>query len=600
MVKMQKDAEEEVNQDNDKISKKKKLFALLIIINILLVSFIVLWYFYLRPWSIRDVAASANVEINEDADLFGGGMDAENPGFSHDLAGKSKIVKGQVTYVSSFMTTLGPITYYEMDDFSQIRLIDWDYPKYDIGDEIEKEVHFEWSHWNNVRNVYSPQLDFPALGYAPNIGEVMYRVSFISGLILDLNITSSVNKVKLEVYTPKGEGFPLDLFRCSLIAGERCWSNDYLDAGRGSFIVEGSEHEDIKIMDSMDTISNITGENNVITFSDANGNGLLDNKDYFIFNLSVPESDSAVLTYVFSINGAPNSHQRTVLGGLAYIVMTNKGPLRYLSSITEEPNLRAFLIPRIKSEQLTQNGISTTIEIGHVNEPAMDFSNLYWMIIDNGRGFTMGYEQLINGSFISGFGITVGFTDNNHNGLLDEGDIFEVSGLENLAEYDLKVCIGIIDEGLVSVEYSIMEIHWQTGIGAFTGYFPVIDYGDPILSEHQNNTTCEIRIERMFGIPGVNLTDIPRTYWIMTRLVKDTQEILSASNLTFDFEMDLSEVNISFYDIDKNNYINSDDSFICQILETGEYTLILDYVENETDVENGYEIIYSQSVSWTI
>jgi hypothetical protein len=595
---MEKDAKE--GKSEEKVSKEKKIIVILIVTNIVLVGFVVVWYFYLRPWSILDVASSANLEINKDDEFFAWDMEVENPGFSHELAGKSKIVKGIITDISSYETTLGPITYYELDNYSPIRLLEWDYPRFEIGNEVEKKVYFEWSQWNNDKNVYSPQLDFPTLGYTPEVEEIMNRVSCAEGLILELNSTSSFNTVKLTVFTPRGEGFPLELFSCSLKPGDRSWHNDYIDAGRGSHFVLGRDYEDLTILDSIDSISNDSGENNITTFSDANNNGLLDNGDYFTFNLSIPDKDSAVLTYVFSINGGARSQQRSVLYGLAYIVMTNKGVLRYLSSITNNQNLRTYLIPRLHTEQLTPNGITSTIYVTQVIGALRDISRTFCSILILNLGFSGHYEQLINGIVIDEHGIIVEFTDNNNNGLLDKGDFFEVSGLDNLTEYYLKVCTGIMDEQQIFVDYSIMETHWQTGIGAFTGNFPVIDFSEPQLVENQDDSTFNIEIDRMYGIPGINLTDMRRSKWPMIILVSYGQELLFCTNLTFDLVMYLNDVRLSFKDTDENAFINSGDSFIFQTNATGEYILIMDYVEYEPDIEEGYEIIYSQSITWTV
>ncbi|UCG70593.1 MAG: hypothetical protein JSV09_06130, partial [Thermoplasmata archaeon] len=133
---MAKGIEEGKITDKKRITRKKKLLAILIAIIIIQVSVISIWYFYFRPWTIRDVAKATNVDFPEEyyGPLFLFEETRRNPGFSRDLAGKDKIVKGQVTNITSYDTTIGPLTYIELDDFEHIHLIEWDYPRYEVGD----------------------------------------------------------------------------------------------------------------------------------------------------------------------------------------------------------------------------------------------------------------------------------------------------------------------------------------------------------------------------------------------------------------------------------------------------------------------------------
>ncbi len=577
---------EDAKGDSNKgiLSKKRKLQALFIVINMLLVSFVVIWYFYLRPWSIRDVAGCANVKIEEDNDFFAWDMEVENPGFAHDLVGKSKIVRGIVTDISTYETTLGPITYYELDDFSPIRLVEWDYPRYKIGNEIQKKVHFEWSHWNGDKNVYSPQLDFPTLGNAPKIGQIMWAVSCNSGLILEVNSTPSANTVRLTIFTPMSEGFPLELFGCSLRAGKNSWQQDYIDVAGG--------YKDMMNLDSMTSISNITGHNNVIRFYDKNLNGILDNGDYFTFNLSTPNTNSAVLTFLFSINGAPNPNQRCVLYGLAYIVMIKQGVFRHLSAFPNTGDITPYFILHRDFEHEIEDGISTQINVIKIIGFAPDISSTSCYIFSEIQSSDS--QFLSRGVILNESGLKIEFSDFNDNGLLDSGDTFVISGLENLTEYEFR----LVYEGS-EVFFRIADIKWQTGIGAFTGFFPIIDFSEAQVVENQGNSTFKIEVDRMYGIPGINLTDMQRSEWLMMRLIKDGQEMIPRTNLTLDFAMGVADVNLSFNDTDENNYLNSKDHFFCRINESGEYQLIFDYVELKPNVEERYEVIYSQSISWT-
>ncbi len=588
---MDADVKEGITPENEKSSKKKKLLVLIIVINIVLVSFVVIWYIYLRPWTIRDVGSATNVEIDEDGYFFIGEPEPENPGFSHDLAGRNKIVKGRITDISSYMTTLGPLTYYELDDFDYIHLIEWDYPRYGIGDEIEKKVHFEWGQWNEQKNVYSPQLDFPVMTPAPAIELVMRSVSThtLHGVILLASQTDPESPTNVSVLLPMGEGFPLELFNCSLRAGRYSWASDYVDVSGGYL---GNP-----VIDSIPSLSNNTGMNKIVHFSDANHNGLLDDGDSFHFNLTMPEANTAVLTYLFSINGGIRYYQNRVLSGISYIIMTNRGILRFISSITNEEDMLPYIILNKVSEHETLDGITTIINITHVIGESPFISNSYCSIFEKTGNTQM--IPLANGEILNESGLKIEFSDDNDNELLDQGDYFIISRLENRSEYEFSLaCETFI--GHHRGRARISEIHWVAGIGTFTGNLPIIEYMEPYIIDPPENRTYKIEIYRMYGIPGLNLTSENPITWFRIKIGKGGQDFLHPTNLTVNFQENVGEINITFVDEDDNGFINTGDYFTCAGGSSGEFSLTLDYVERDNRYNEGFMVRFSQSVSWAI
>jgi len=142
------------------------------------------------------------------------------------------------------------------------------------------------------------------------------------------------------------------------------------------------------------------------------------------------------------------------------------------------------------------------------------------------------------------------------------------------------------------------RLHWTTGIGTNTGNFPVIVFRGQNITDNDQNATFIIEIERMYGFPGLNLSeDFYR--WFHIRLEKDGQEILTATNLTLDFNITSDEFNLTFLDVDANEFINSGDVFHFKG-NLGSYTLILDYVQEEWEGDEELRILHSQSFSFTI
>ncbi len=575
---MVNNTDEVKTKKNDKGSKKKKIIVFLIVINIILVGLVVVWYLYIRPWSIRDVAKAAGFKIEEDIEE----PSELNPGYSHDLAGKDKTIRGRITNISSYMTTLGPLTYYELDDFIYIRIIEWNYLKYKIGDEIEKKVNFEWSQWNEQKNVYSPQLDYPAIGIAPAIEVVMRSISYVQGLILIANQTSSEGPVNVSVNLPWDGGFPLELINCTLKAGTHSFAMEYMDVSGG--------YKDNPTIDSIPSLFNDTGSNDIISFSDANQNRLFDDGDHFTFNLTRPKADSAILTYLFSINDGLSYNEYKPVSGVCYIIMTNKGALRYVSTINDGGIVSTHLTAKILSEYETSEGIGTIIEIDNVIGETPNISDT--LVYIPGDFIFFESASLIEGEIFNESGITIFFSDTNDNWLLDNGDRFTIEGLENNTRHELYILWQLNGERIAILE-------WITGIGPISGNLPIIEYNEPILIEALDNNTYRIEINTIYGIPGLNLVDEEREEWFMIQMGLNGEELFPHSNITLNFTENIGGFNITFVDNDNNNFINSNDYFICQVNNLGEYNLTLDYVTQDR-WDDEYQIIFSRSVSWTV
>jgi hypothetical protein len=505
-----------------------------------------------------------------------------NPGFSHDMAGREITVKGRVTGVTSYTTTLGPLTSYELDDYELLHVIEWDYPRYETGDELEKKIHFEWSQWNDQHNVFSPQLDFPAMLTAPAMEIVTHSVSYVMGLLLLANQTHPDGPVKVSVFLPWEDGFPLELINCSLKAGTESFAVEYIDISGG--------YRDNPEIDFIPSLVDTTGQNDTVHFSDANQNGLFDTGDYFTFNLTKPEADSAILTYCLSINGGMGRNENAIVAGVSYIIMTNKGHLSYLSSLGDDTISLFHMTANVSYEYDNGDDVSTIIEMVNVARETAALS-------DATCGFYYKDEVILSGPLTDGEvineqGIRVIFMDINDNGLLDVGDSFSIHGFENRTEYKFFVL-----SELSGIRF--ITLRWITGIGIITGIFPLIYNKDPSLIGAPETRTYKIEIEKMYGIPGVTLKgEIPGN-WFVVRAEKDGQEIFHPMNLTSNFAEEHGGINITFIDTDNNDFINSGDHFICHADYAGEYQLVLDYVEQDRG-DDEYEIIYSQSVSWTV
>jgi hypothetical protein len=570
-------AEEEKSDEKEKISKKKKIAVVVSVINIILVSLLIVWFFNFRAWSIEEVAEAGGFEALEGANTWSDDPAILNPGWPSDMEGREITVKGRITDIEATMTTLGPLTRYELDDFKLLHIIEWDYPRYEIGDELEKKIRFERSHTNDRYNVYSPQLDFPVFSYLPAIATVTESVSYVVGLILIANQTEADREVRIYVYSPWGESFPLDIINCTLKKGTESFVHEYLDQSMG--------YRDKPILDEIPNLENMEGINKIIRFNDANENGLFDDEDYFTLNLTKPKEDSAALTYYLSINGGINtgSDEARPIGGSCYIVMTNKGILRHESVLVGNSGPHPKFTFQIEESENAGNA-TVTIEITRVIGIPPKISNASCNLVFYDYISSTSFP-LLNGEIYNDNGIAINFNDKNNNNFVDKGDQFTIS----IFDYQDELRFGAWDIG------SIIEYTWSPkSEGIENPVRPYIHFKGPTQIDPPQNNTYTINIENLYHAESVYLgEDEGRFRWYVLRMQRNGEEIIASQNLTSDYNVTLSDFKISFIDNDTNDFVNAGDYFQYQTNTTGEYQLILDYVE-------GDRLLSFQPVSWTI
>lgn len=551
---------EELSGDVDYKRLGKKIIVIIIAV-VLVVSSFGAWYVVFRHWSIEEIGMK----------VVGSGS---SPGFDPFLAGTSVFVEGRVTQIEMYNSTLGPLTFIELDDFSYIDIVEWKEPSVKIGDILVKEIHFEWSRFNDEVKVYSPQLDFPVFGYTPSNSVVMEAVSCISGMCLVPRNSDFSHVTIINIHLSKGEAFPLNLFNASLKKGVHSWAGELLDVTR--HYVSNPE------LDFIESLDNGTGSNGNLLFVDANLNGLLDGEDHFEAYLDRPSEDSAVLTYFLRINGLWRSGQRGVLDGYCHIVMTNRGVLHLL--VEPEPTSLAFDFGwlEIVSESSGVGGVTTEMIVADLWSPPL-------RIEDSGCRLTQDHwsldcNTLDDGVVASEGNVSISFDDVDPVGYLSRGDSFLISGLTNLTEYTFRAFLFNGD---------IFGLTWTTGIGQRTGYLPVIDWGNPEPLDEPSRLQYKLRIDRMYGIPAVTLNDPDELFTF--DLVAAETKLFSSVNLTHNLSLEMAPINITFFDADDNGYVNSGDYFVVRSSIVVSIELVLNYMDW---VKDDLEVRISWPISW--
>lgn len=409
--------EDTPNAEQDAVRQRSlKLIAIAVAVVLLISAGFGAWYFFPRHWSIEDMAAAVINDPTPGA-----------PGFKHSLAGKSVVVEGKVTNITTRSTSLGDLSFVELDHFPDFTLTVWGVPTYDIGDRIEMRVQFEWSICNEEEHVFSPQLSFPNLLAMMSVEIVIRAVNAVSagaGLVTSQLENGDVRLDVIFVMDP----ISLGSANCTLKAGTHSWAVEYMD-------IMG-EYETTGMTDHMTSLNNAQGTSGVIRFEDANADAYLDEGDYFLLkNLTRPSSESGMRTYLFTIDWPADPDWNTQSRGhaVAYLPVTSKGLLRYDHG--DAPYARLVMSKITSGIQYTVTSVDFAPAWGNVSVMIQAdyisgfgfFNRMEWNVtaaeLTGPPGTTRQFEAVSLGVE----SIRLNITDAQGNGFLDKSDSVSIT-----------------------------------------------------------------------------------------------------------------------------------------------------------------------------
>jgi hypothetical protein len=397
--------------EDDKKSRIQMVAAVVIVVVLISAAFGA-YYVFFRHWTIMDVAKAVIDDPTPAA-----------PGFKHSLAGKSIVVEGRVTNITTRSTTAGIFTQIELDHCPYVPLVEWGIPDYSIGNRIEKRVSFEWSNCNEERHVYSPQLAFPNLWSAPSVEVVMRAVNWVSdGAYLETSWIEG-RDIRVDV-TYVRDPILLSEVNCTLKAGRHSWAAEYMDT-LGNYPYNNAT-------DRMASLLDRSGVNGSIRFFDNDTDLYLDEGDYFLLrNLTLPATESGMNTYLLMIEWPSEPEMSSYSKGLAltYVPLIQKGLMRY--DVGDTPGVRMM-------RSSVDSGVRYTVRT--VVDHAPNWSNLTLMLYGpdfinaqllNFSSSAMTGPPLASQVFspvtVRGTTLQVEATDELGNGLLDVGDSITVT-----------------------------------------------------------------------------------------------------------------------------------------------------------------------------
>ncbi|MEM4265396.1 MAG: hypothetical protein QW505_06435 [Thermoplasmata archaeon] len=381
---------------------RKKIVIIVIALILICSGLFAGWYFFIKPWDIKQLAASI-IDPND-----------YSPGFSEDLAGRTVQVSGRLTNITIHNTTQGPLSAICLDNYYWFQLMLWGDLSNDLGKNILVDVSFEWSKFNNVTKVRSPQVFFPpGNGAILSVGVYVEAINSVKGGFITISsLGSSTVRIKLEDLKYPSE---LALTNCSLRVGMRDGTREYID-------LLGYYDNNPEI----DRIQNLSlyhvGENGLLKYNDSNHNGLLDSGDYLdVEGLTYPNTDSGAQTYLLIIARKidPCPIDDPII--LGYIVLFKNGPIRIVDG--NAPYSRM-------TQEFTPDG-GLRLKVAYVSREAklQDFDEIFFMNIGGTFGrwefkYCGKYTNLSGsiGSPPYKLDLLFSFVDVQNNGLFDIDD----------------------------------------------------------------------------------------------------------------------------------------------------------------------------------
>lgn len=501
-------------------------------------------------------------------------------GFEGSLAGTTLVLEGEVTRYEIFNTTLGTLSFIELDGNREHYLVKWGDPSFSAGDKLVTDVHFEWSRYNDFKSVLSPQLNHRVLDFALDSERVLHC---FGGICLSSRNDNTMEAVIVEVFLPMGQGFPLSLFNASIKRGVTAHGQDRDDLNHG--------YSNNPELDHITALDSGIGENGILEFTDANSNGLLDDGDYFTMDLAPPSEDSAIQSYLLQVNEVLRTQPlvQGVLAGSAYIAMTNKGLLKFLPRGIEFGSHYGGRF-EIGAEYEDSDGTSTEIVVVEVRGSSPHLLERGTCALNRHPPYFLGYTSLKEGKVALEENTSIEFSDTNKDGHLNAGDTFTISGLEKWTKYTLEVS-GYPED------FRNIAITWRTGMGAYTGHVPVIEWRNPEPLDAPVNSIYKLQIDKMYGIPDVQFEYKSYAERFRVEVDVDGAPLVAMTFLEANFSLESFPLEITFYDADNNSYVNAGDYFIVEASNPVEVELTLHYGRTPRYGTGGGPII-SWPISW--
>jgi len=449
-------------------------------------------------------------------------------------SGDHAIVTGKVTSITLIPTSYGDYTFLGLDGNDNLFSLkgDWN-SRIRIGDMISIPIHFKEYSYNRIEHIWSEEAiaPFPSIY---SIFVVFKSVSFTAGAIIIPDDTTP-NEPRLKVLIP--HDFTLDSFNISLVKVEGPF---YL--GESSAL--GCIETPYNTRDGMIPLRSGLSDNGTFSFTDANGNNILDWNDTIELFLPSTTNNMFFESYILNLCGP--------VIGVAYIVVSDNGPLLFYEP--EFGRSESYYYLAMPPDQINGNSCSSEVEILNkfgTNINPSEFSFKVWesnhMPSDEIPAETAGIN-------IDGVG-HIRFRDNGIHGVLDKGDKWIFENLKNNSLYYFV----LFSEQ--SGNY-VSRVEWVCGLGTNIARYPRVNfstpYQDPNISQdyYINVTSVD-----WFPVGLLNDYDVV-LFKNDTVLLSSYEAHKSLDEFPIGPSYDGANTWLSFNDTNRNGYFSAGDQFI--------------------------------------
>lgn len=377
-----------------------------------------------------------------------------NPGDSIDIRGE---IAG-INYINTSYGDLPIITLKDHSDkFRNAGLLDnkiysiegWtealniygDFNKeYNIGDSIDITLHFDEMQLHGAKFLWAKELGF-YLELPSAITQALDYTANIAGFYLKWISSDNEGHTSYEIFTTNKDQYSLNLFNVSLkkisadtdLQENAVFStllNTTIDFFSKEYLFVSGMGAGIEKIDFMSSLNDGISQNGFIEFIDKNSNNLIDDHD--VINLSIPptEDDTKLETYLLLIGIDDNGDFNKFASGCKYLI-------NWYDGIYEQIIEKELIAINYTLHQEHGTLIDTTLEVSRANSKTDLSIDNFQIFIDYNNSYLSG--DLKDGNIIKEEHINVDFIDLNKNELLDVGDLFLISGLENNTSAILRI-----------------------------------------------------------------------------------------------------------------------------------------------------------------
>ncbi len=436
-----------------KPSRRRRVLLVLVVTAVLVAAGVVVWWEFIRPRTIAEVFA-----------------------FDHFQPGSAVTVAGTITGIYRENTSYGPKVLLALDHYSECNTTGQVFgdpnATYAAGEAFQTTLHFQSYSIDGDPAVFAPELacPFPA-GFMALTNE-LDAISAFRGILLVYNASEAGGWQDYRVFTQNGNAYNLSalsvtLEKTSQVVGNtpRFPPGSALDSAATWDVlvnivyygaVGGGPSLYFPLIDRMSSLQAGTSLNGSLRFIDVNGDRMLDNGDRLDIRLPPTSSSTSWDTYLLQI-GVPFGSNLTYVGLDRIMLNGPAGPLDPLLP-SERPRVDLAYAGTQQGPPLQSTVRVTAVRIGS----PLPLSSLRYLLTDwSGVGQFSG--NLTSLPTTTASGLTLALTDSNHDGLLDAGDLFTVTGVANRTDLSLSI---------LDSKGGIGELDWIVGFGPTVGSLP--------------------------------------------------------------------------------------------------------------------------------